>query len=96
MFKFGTEQRLKDVEMCAKFGSKKSKASRVISRFRRFVICGISFRRLVICGISLIFGTLFHINKKLLCAKFGLLKRISSGDYKDFEFFQQGLASSFT
>ena len=42
MFKFGTEQRLMDVEMCAKFGSKKPKASRVISRFRRFVICGIS------------------------------------------------------
>ena len=38
MFKFGTKQRLMDVEMCAKFASKKSKASRVISRFRRFVI----------------------------------------------------------
>ena len=51
MFKFGTEQCLMDVEMSAKFGSKKPKAWRVISRFRRFVICGISFRRLQIYGI---------------------------------------------
>ena len=40
---------------------------------------------------NLIFGTLFHTNEELLCAKFGLLKRISSGDTKILSFFNRGL-----
>ena len=46
---------------------------------------------------NLIFGTIFHINQELLCAKFGLLKRISSGDTKILSIFNKGLqAWSFT
>ena len=35
---------------------------------------------------NLIFGTLFDINEEILFAKFGLLKRISSGDTKILSF----------
>ena len=40
---------------------------------------------------NLIFGTLFDINEEILFAKFGLLKRISSGDTKILSFFNRGL-----
>ena len=78
MFKFGTEQRLMDLEMCAQFGLKKPKASRVISRFRRFVIYGIwnnSRRRR---RINFKFGMQVGIHERLLCAKFRVLKLLGS------------------
>ena len=80
MFKFGTEQRLMDVEMYAKFGSKKPKASRVISRFRRFVYksteSGNNSRRRH--RINFKFGMQVGIHERLLCAKFGVLKLLGS------------------
>ena len=75
MFKFGTEQRLMDVEMCAKFGSKNPKASRVISRFRTTESRNNSRRR---HGINFKFGMQVGIHERLFCAKFGLVKPLGS------------------
>ena len=49
--KFSTKLHITDTKTCAKFSVKILKCSRVIQRFRRLVICGISFRRLLIYGI---------------------------------------------